>query len=67
MGTCVPNQKPHMGVGISSTKYDKTSLLNHTVVYFTDTNSFLHLFLGMFLTVLMGLLSNAYAHNCVKI
>lgn len=40
MGTCVPNQKPHMGVGISSTKYDKISLLNHIVVYFTDTTQF---------------------------
>lgn len=51
--------KPHMGISIISTKYDKTSVLSHIIICFIDTTQFstTH-FRNFFLAILIGLLSN---------
>lgn len=65
-GYLCPSSKPRMGVRTISAKYDKTSALSHFTVDFTDTTQFSPTHLGTFLTILMGLLSYAYAQNGVK-
>ena len=60
------SSKPRMGVRTISAKYDKTSVLSHVTIDFTDITQFFPTRLGTFLTILVGLLSYAYAQNYVK-